>query len=91
MAPATSAEKQIFGDVVYYDASSSLNNEHRKALESGGASEYSGDGDVIEWDKITHVFTVDLDFPGKHEAVKQEGLSIVTVFVLIRIELMILA
>jgi hypothetical protein len=89
MAPANIGEKQIFGDVVYYDASSSLSDEHHKALRSGGALEYFDDGDIIEWDEITHVFTFDLDFPGKHEAVKQKGLTIMTVRVLGGIKLIV--
>jgi hypothetical protein len=78
MAPDSTARKQIFKDIVFYDASSSLGEEHRGALQSGGATEYSGDG-TVDWSKITHVFTHDIDFPGKQKAVKQERLAIVTV------------
>lgn len=78
MAPDSTARKQIFKDIVYYDASSSLGDEHRRALQSGGAIEYSGDG-TVDWKKITHVFTHDVDFPGKQKAVKQEKLAIMTV------------
>ena len=78
MAPDSTGRKQIFKDIVYYDASSSLSEEHRQALQSGGAVDYSGDGN-IDWSKITHVFTHDVDFPGKQEAVKQERLAIMTV------------
>ena len=42
MAPDSTGRKQIFKDIVYYDASSSLDEEHRLALHSGGAVEYSG-------------------------------------------------
>ena len=78
MAPDSTGRKQNFKDIVYYDPSSSLDEEHRQALQSGGAVEYSGDG-YVEWSKITHVFTNDVDFPGKQKAVKQERLAIVTV------------
>jgi hypothetical protein len=79
MAPDSTGRKQIFKDVVYYDASSSLDEEHRLALQNGGAVEYCGNGNV-EWAKITHVFTRDVDFPGIQEAVKQQRLAIMTVF-----------
>ena len=82
MAPDSTGRKQIFKDIIYYDASSSLDEEHRQALQSGGAVEYSGDGNV-EWNKITHVFTRDVDFAGKQEAVKQERLAIITVLTFI--------
>jgi len=82
MAPDSTGRKQIFKGIIYYDASSSLDEERRQTLHSGGAVEYSGDGNV-EWSKITHVFTQDVDFPGKQEAVKQERLAIMTVLTFI--------
>lgn len=85
MAPDSTGRKQIFKDIVYYDPSSSLDESHRQALQSGGAVEYSGDG-YVEWSKITHVFTNDVDFPGKQKAVKQERLAIVTVLYFLRLE-----
>ena len=81
MAPDSAARKQIFKDVVYYDASSCLDDTHRSALQSGGAIENVPDGDEIEWENITHVFTNNMDFPGKQEASKQERLSIMTVII----------
>lgn len=79
MAPDSTGRRDIFKGIVYYDASSALDDYHRKALLGGGALEYDDDGGVIEWSKITHVFTHDVDFPGQQEAVKQKGLAIVTV------------
>ena len=79
MAPDSAARKQIFKDVVYYDASSCLDDTHRTALQSGGAIEYVPDGDEIEWENITHVFTNNMDFPGKKEAANQDRLAIMTV------------
>jgi len=81
MAPDTAARKQIFKDVVYYDASSCLDDTHRTALQGGGAIEYVPDGDEIEWENMTHVFTNNMDFPGKQEAAKQERLAIMTVII----------
>jgi hypothetical protein len=79
MAPDSTGRRDIFKGVVYYDASSALDDYHQKVLLGGGALEYDDDGDVIEWSKITHVFTHNVDFPGQQEAVKQKGLAIVTV------------
>jgi len=79
MAPDSTGRRDIFKGIVYYDASSALDDYHWNALLGGGAVEYDNDGDVIEWSKITHVFTHNVDFPGQQEAVKQKGLVIVTV------------
>ena len=79
MAPDNTGRGNIFNDIVYYDGSSALNEQHRKALENGGAVEYAGDRNVIDWSQITHVFTVNDDFPGRQDAVKQERLAIMTV------------
>ena len=67
--------------IVYYDASSCLEEKHRVALKSGEAVEYVPEGDDIEWEKITHVFTNNMDFPGKQDAAKQDKLAIVTVII----------
>jgi hypothetical protein len=48
-------------------------------LTKGGAVEYIAKDDLIEWDKITHVFTIDMDFPGKQDAMKQPRIAVVTV------------
>ena len=80
MAPNSTERKQIFKDVVYYDASSCLDQTHRTALQGGGAVEYVPDGDEIEWEIITHVFTNSVDFPGRNQASEQQGLAIMTVF-----------
>jgi hypothetical protein len=79
MAHDSTGRKEIFKDIVYYDASSALNEQHRKVLQIGGAVEYAGDRDVVDWSKITHVFTNDLDFPGRQEAINHERLVIITV------------
>jgi len=71
----------IFKDVVYYDASSCLDETHRTILATGGAVEYVPDGDDPQWGKITHVFTNNIDFPGQQDAVKQDTLAIMTVSV----------
>jgi hypothetical protein len=78
MAPA-SIRRELFKDVVYYDTASVLEERHRKALKSGDATEYKDEGDAVDWGKITHVFTLDMDFPGEKLAAKQPGLVIVTV------------
>ena len=79
MAPDNSGRKEIFRDIIFYDSSYALNEQHFKALKNGGAVEYAGDGDFVEWPTITHLFTNDLDFPGRQEAMKHEKLVIVTV------------
>lgn len=90
MAPDSTGRKEIFKDIVFYDASSALSELHRNALLSGGAVEYSNDdGDGVEWSKITHVFTFDMDFPGKQEAENQERLAIMTVCTSIESELIV--
>jgi len=81
MAPDAVPRKQIFQGVVYYDASSCLDDTHRSALQGGGAIEFVPDADEIEWENITHVFTNNMDFPGKQEAAKQDGLDIMTVII----------
>ena len=80
MASELTGRKGLFSDVVYYDASSSvLNEKHRAMLTKGGAVEYIAKDDLIEWDKITHVFTTDMDFPGRKDAMKQPRIAVVTV------------
>jgi hypothetical protein len=80
MAPEHTGRKELFSDVVFYDSSSALDDKHRRILETGGAVEYMAKNDLIEWEKITHVFTLDVDFPGQQEAAKQSRLAIVTVY-----------
>ena len=82
MARDSIGRGEIFNDIVYYDGSSALNEQHREALENGGAVEYAGDRNEIDWSQISHAFTCDVDFPGRQEAVKQEGLAVVTVTIL---------
>ena len=82
MAPENKSRKDLFKDVIYYDSSSVLAFEPRNVLDSGGAREYLEDGGVVDWDKITHVFTNNLDFPGRQDAIKRENLVIVTVSLL---------
>jgi hypothetical protein len=79
MAPDNTGRKGLFNDVVFYDSSSALEDRHRNLLEAGGAVEYIPEGSEIDWSGITHVFTRDIDFPGRQEAVKQPGLAIMTV------------
>jgi hypothetical protein len=79
MAPDNTTRKDLFKGIMYYDSSSVLSYEQREALDSSGAREYFEDGPKIEWRTITHVFTNDLDFPGKQEAMKREGLVFITV------------
>lgn len=80
MASEQTGRKGLFSDVVYYDASSSvLDEKHRAMLTKGGALEYIAKDDSIEWDKITHVFTIDMDFPGRQDAMKQPRIAVVTV------------
>jgi hypothetical protein len=79
MAPDVSSRRDLFGGVMYYDSSCVLEERHRKILEVGGAVEYVCDGDVIDWQKVTHVFTLATDFPGRQFALKQPTLAIVTV------------
>jgi hypothetical protein len=79
MAPDAAARKGLFKDVVYFDSSYALEDKHRDILEAGGAVEYTPDGSEIDWAKITHVFTPDVDFPGRQEALKHPGLAIMTV------------
>jgi hypothetical protein len=79
MAPEHTGRKDLFSDVVFYDSSSVLDDKHRRIFESGGAVEYMAKDEVIEWENITHVFTLDVDFPGQQEAAKQSRLAIVTV------------
>jgi hypothetical protein len=81
MAPEQSSRRELFSGLVYYDSSSVLNDQHRKILANGGAVEYVPDGDVVDWRKITHVFTLALDFPGQQKAATQLGLVVVTVCV----------
>ena len=71
----------IYEKIVYYDASSCLEEKHLAALKFGEAVEYVPEGDEIEWEKITHVFTNNMDFPGKQDAAKQDKLAIVTVII----------
>jgi hypothetical protein len=80
MAPdRDTSRREIFKDVVYYDSSSVLDELHRKMLESGGATEYVCEGDIVDWSAITHVFTRAVDFPGQQLAAKQPGLVVITV------------
>ena len=79
MAPDVATRKGLLKDVVYFDSSSALEDRHRKILDAGGAVEYVPEGSDIDWASITHVFTRDVDFPGRHEALKQPGLTIMTV------------
>jgi hypothetical protein len=79
MAPDTAARKGLFKDVVYFDSCYTLKDKHRNVLAAGGAVEYvPAEGD-IDWTGITHVFTSDVDFPGRQEALKQPALAIMTV------------
>jgi hypothetical protein len=78
MAPA-SIRRELFKDVVYYDTASVLEERHRQALKNGDATEYKDEGDSVNWGTITHVFTLEMDFPGQKLAAKQPGLVIVTV------------
>lgn len=79
MAPDNTGRKGLFKDVVFYDSSSRLEDRHHNLLEAGGAVEYIPEGSEIDWSSITHVFTRDVDFPGRQEALKQSGLAITTV------------
>src|SRR2546423_4032051 len=79
MAPDNIGRKGLFKDVVFYDSSSALENRLHHLLEAGGAVEYVPEGAEIDWSGIPHVFTRDIDFPGRQEALKQPGLSIMTV------------
>lgn len=77
MAPTE--KKAIFKDVRYYDSASALAEQHRRILANGGATEETAQDSGIDWSRITHVFTLDLDFPGKQEVMKQTNIAIVTV------------
>lgn len=79
MARDNTGRKGLFKDVVFYDSSSALENRHHDLLKAGGAVEYIPEGAEIDWSSITHVFTRDIDFPGRQEALKQSGLSTMTV------------
>jgi hypothetical protein len=78
MAP-DGGKREIYRDVVFYDGSSCLTEEHGRMLIAGGAREYEASGEV-EWDGITHLFTENVDFPGRMEAEKNKLLVILTVF-----------
>ena len=71
-------QKEVFKDIVYYDPSSALDQQHHTLLRSAGAVEHASE--QIDWTKITHVFTHDIDFPGKQDAAKHKHLTVVTVF-----------
>jgi len=77
MAPTD--RKALFKDVVFYDSASALTEKHRRILTSGGAIEETSEGD-IDWSNLTHVFTLDLDFPGKQDATQNTNLAVVTVY-----------
>jgi len=86
MAPrSTGSGGSLFSDVVYYDSATTLTEKHRKLLEKGGAVEMTLDRDV-GWENVTHVFTLDLEFPGKQDAlngnIKNKEIAIVTVLLL---------
>ena len=68
--------------MVFYDPSNELDQTHLQALKVGGAVEYTTDGD-FDWQQITHIFTDDVDFPGKQEAMTNERLVFVTVLLVI--------
>lgn len=52
-------------------------------LLAGGAREYEGSGGEVEWEEISHLFTENVDFPGRMEAEKVEGLVSLTVFLVV--------
>lgn len=72
-------KKAIFKDVRYYDSASALTEQHRRILVNGGATEETAQDSGMDWLRVTHVFTLDLDFPGKQEVMKQTNIAIVTV------------
>jgi hypothetical protein len=83
MGPA-GGKREIYRDAVFYDGSSCLTEEHRRMLVAGGAREYEATGGEVEWDGISHLFTENVDFPGRMEAEKVEGLVILTVSPVVR-------
>jgi hypothetical protein len=89
MAPE-GGKREIYRDVVFYDGSSCLTEEHRRMLLAGGAREYEGSGGEVEWEEISHLFTENVDFPGRMETEKVEGLVILTVFLVVWGELLTL-
>ena len=76
MAPGN--KRDIFKDVTFYD-SNALSEVHRSILLSGGAKEEGGKDGIVDWERVTHLFTLHLDFPEKQDALKRKNIAIITV------------
>jgi hypothetical protein len=75
MAPST--KRDIFKDVVYVD-SIALTDKHRELLTAAGGKEYVVGDKVVEWEEVTHVFSLDVDFPGRNDALTYPNIAVVT-------------